>query len=45
VAYLHGFQNQVTGPIDAPGIGAVPGTSVTSAISADALSAGITIQY
>ncbi|MGO9111477.1 MAG: OmpP1/FadL family transporter [Thermoguttaceae bacterium] len=45
VAYLHGFQNQVSGPIQAPGFGAIPGTSVTSAISADALSAGITIQY
>jgi long-chain fatty acid transport protein len=45
VAYLHGFQNEVSGPIQAPGLGAIPGTSVTSAISADALSAGIAIQY
>ena len=45
VAYLHGFQNQVSGPIQAPGLGALPGTSVTSSVSADALSAGLTIQY
>jgi long-chain fatty acid transport protein len=45
VAYLHGFQNESTGPISAPGLGAIPGTSVTSAISADALGAGLTVQY
>jgi long-chain fatty acid transport protein len=45
VAYLHGFQNESTGPIQTPGLGAIPGTSVSSAISADALAAGLTIQY
>ena len=45
LAYLHGFQNQVSGPIQFPGLGAIPGTSVTSNISADALAAGLTIQY
>ena len=45
VAYLHAFQNQVSGPIQAPGLGAIPGTSVTSTISADALGAGLSIQY
>ncbi len=45
VAYLHGFQNEVSGPIQAPGLGAIPGTSVTSNISADAVAAGLTIQY
>jgi long-chain fatty acid transport protein len=29
VAYVHGFQNSITGPIQTP-LGAVPGTSVTS---------------
>ena len=29
LAYLHGFQNESTGPIYAPGLGAIPGTSVT----------------
>jgi long-chain fatty acid transport protein len=45
VAYLHGFQNEVSGPIQAPGLGPIPGTSVTSVISADALAAGLTIQF
>jgi long-chain fatty acid transport protein len=45
VAYLHGFQNDSSGPIQVPGLGAIPGTSVSSAVSADALSAGLTIQY
>ena len=45
LAYLHGFQNESSGPIQAPGFGAIPGASVTSAVSADALGAGLTIQY
>ena len=45
MAYLHGFQNQVSGPLQFPGLGPIPGTSVTSNISADALAAGLTIQY
>lgn len=45
VAYLHGFQNDESGPIQLPGVGTVPGTSVSSSISADALAAGLTIQY
>jgi long-chain fatty acid transport protein len=45
LAYLHGFQNQLSGPIQAPGFGDIPGTSVTSSVSADALSAGVTVQY
>lgn len=45
LAYLHGFQNESSGPIQAPGIGTIPGTSVTSVVSADALGAGLTIQY
>jgi long-chain fatty acid transport protein len=45
LAYLHGFQNDVSGPIQVPGFGAFPGTSVSSAISADALGAGLTVQY
>lgn len=45
VAYLHGFQNDATGPIQAPGLGAIPGTSVTSTVSADALAVGLTVQY
>jgi long-chain fatty acid transport protein len=44
-AYLHGFENETTGPIVLPGVGAVPGTSVASKISADALVAGFTLRY
>jgi long-chain fatty acid transport protein len=45
LAYLHGFENRSTGAIHAPGAGPIPGTSVSSRISADALSAGLTLQY
>ena len=45
MAYLHGFQNDVSGPIQMAGHGNIPGTSVTSTVSADALSAGFTVQY
>jgi long-chain fatty acid transport protein len=44
-AYLHGFENEVSGPIHAPGLGAIPGTSATSTVSADGLGAGLTIRY
>ena len=45
LAYIHGFENTVSGPIQLPGVGPVAGTSVTSRISADAVSAGLTVQY
>jgi long-chain fatty acid transport protein len=45
VAYLHGFQNTESGPINAPGFGPIPGTSAASAVSADGLGAGLTVQY
>lgn len=45
IAYLHGFEGTKSGPWNLPGIGAVPGSSVTSEVSADALTAGFTIQY
>lgn len=44
VAYVHGFENSVAGPIQSP-LGAIPGSSVTSTASLDALSAGITVQF
>jgi long-chain fatty acid transport protein len=43
-AYLHGFQNSVTGPIVGPA-GAIPGTSVTSTVSANSLLMGMTIWF
>lgn len=45
IAYLHGFEGSNTGPFVLPGVGAVPGSSITSAISADALTAGVTVKY
>jgi long-chain fatty acid transport protein len=45
LAYLHGFENQASGPIQLPVFGAIPGTSVTSRVSADALDAGLTLRY
>jgi long-chain fatty acid transport protein len=45
MAYLHGFEGQSSGPIHVPGVGPVPGTSVTNSVSADAIGAGVTVQY
>jgi long-chain fatty acid transport protein len=45
LAYLHGFENSVTGPMYLPGVGALAGTSVTARTSADAVAAGVTVRY
>jgi long-chain fatty acid transport protein len=45
MAYLHGFENSVSGPFYAPGVGPLAGTSVTSSLSADALAAGLALRY
>lgn len=45
VAYLRGFEGEKSGPIVLPGIGPVPGSNVTSNVSADALGAGVTVRY
>jgi long-chain fatty acid transport protein len=45
LAYVHGFENEITGPIVLPGVGPVPGTSVSSKVSADSLIAGFTLRY
>ncbi|MEM6688578.1 MAG: outer membrane protein transport protein [Planctomycetota bacterium] len=41
VAYSHYFENEVTGPIINPTIGAVPGSSITNRLSADFISFGV----
>jgi len=41
VAYFHAFANSITGPMHGPA-GPVPGTSVTSTLSEDAVSLGLT---
>ena len=42
--YIHGFEKDVSGPIQSL-YGPVPGSSVSSAVSLDALAFGITVQY
>ncbi|MGD9634169.1 MAG: OmpP1/FadL family transporter [Pirellulales bacterium] len=43
-AYIHGFENSVSGPIQTPA-GAVPGSQVASTAALDALSVGIAVKY
>jgi long-chain fatty acid transport protein len=43
-SYFHAFRNSITGPFVTPA-GAVPGTSVTSRVSTDALTAGVTVRF
>jgi long-chain fatty acid transport protein len=42
--YLHGFEGRVNGPLQTPG-GALAGTTISSATSADALALGITVGF
>jgi hypothetical protein len=44
VAYVHGFQNSATGPLVTP-LGVVPGTAITSVVSADTFVAGATLRF
>jgi long-chain fatty acid transport protein len=43
-SHFHAFENSSTGPIVTPA-GAVPGTSVTSKVSTDGLTAGLSVQF
>jgi len=45
VAYAHAFENSVTGPLHSATGAAIPGSSVTSTVSADVLSFGVTKRY
>ena len=45
LAYLHGFEGRSSGPMHAPGLGPIPGTWVTNSTSADAIAAGVAVQY
>ena len=44
VCYSHAFENSASGPLQSA-LGPIPGTSVTSTISADALSAGVSKRF
>jgi long-chain fatty acid transport protein len=45
VAYVHAFENSVTGPLQPAGLPPLPNTSVTSTVSADMLLAGFTKRF
>jgi long-chain fatty acid transport protein len=45
VAYLHGFENSVSGPIVNPVLGDLPGTEVENESSADAIAVALTFEY
>jgi len=45
LTYTHFFENSVSGPIYAPGVGAVPGTNITSHASADSIIAGASFMF
>lgn len=44
LVWVHAFENSVSGPYQTP-LGPLPGTSVTSNVSADAIGAGFTLRY
>jgi long-chain fatty acid transport protein len=44
VAYVHGFENSISGPIQTP-LGPLPGTSVASTGSFDSVGTGISLLY
>lgn len=44
LTYLHGFENQISGPMKTPA-GPIPGTSVAAGGAFDSLSAGITVRF
>ena len=45
LAYIHGFENSVTGPLHGPTGSELAGTSVTSRVSADEINLGITKRF
>jgi len=44
VAWTHGFENTVTGPLQTPA-GAIPGSSLKANVSAEILNFGVTVSY
>jgi long-chain fatty acid transport protein len=45
IAYSHFFENSVSGPLYAPGLGAVPGSNIKSSASADSVLIGASFNY
>lgn len=44
-AYLHAFENSISGPINLAGVGPVPGTDIATNVSVDALVAGLEVRF
>ena len=45
VAYVHYFENAISGPIIAPGIGALPGSNVRATAAADSVLFGANVSF
>jgi long-chain fatty acid transport protein len=45
IAYVHLFENAVTGPLVTAATGPIPGSRVTDQVTADALLLGLTVQF
>ncbi len=45
LAYSHMFENTRSGPLYAPGIGAIPGSNVDNSLNANVLSFGVTLRH
>lgn len=45
LAYRHGFENSVEGPMGHPAIGPIPGTSVTNTMSTDSILVGFRVVF
>ena len=45
IAYTHGFRATSTGPFVEPIVGPIPGTEITTAVSADHLTMGLAVQF
>jgi len=45
LAYLHAFENTISGPYHAAGFGPIPGTNIRTDLSIDALVAGLEVRF
>jgi long-chain fatty acid transport protein len=45
IAYTHGFENSLSGPFVAPATGPIAGTNITSTVSADHLTLGLSVRF
>ncbi len=45
IAYTHGFENSLSGPFVTPTTGPIAGTNITSTVSADHLTLGLSVRF